>query len=636
MFKNLTEIKDHVALLLKALDAEKQQEEDYYESIASNQPIKSQQQAGLAVFPLRLNSQHYTVGDMIELSFEQTGNLDIKHKLRVGAGVQLVQTQSDLAITGVLSYVRRQTFKIMVHDDQLDGNYISTSQAYALRITYDSRPHNVMKESLNQILNHIGKDHIAHKVQAFYQQWQMSTPKADVTISEEVSKLNPSQINAISEAYSAFPYHVIHGPPGTGKTTTLIGLIQMLSIKEKNILVCAASNNAVDLLAEKCHEVGLNVVRVGNIARMSDDLIPLSLNEKVRNHKDWNHIKKVKIEAEEARKQAKKFKRSFGPEERRQRTMLMKEFKELKKWARDLEQKLVQQVLSDAQVIATTLIGSHNNIMKDMRFKTVIIDEASQTLEPECWTAILKAERVIFAGDHQQLPPTVKSNKAKELGLQVTLFDHLIKYDTNQSLLDTQYRMNDAILSYSNKRFYAGRLKSADQVKHHTIKDDKAPLVFIDTAGTGFEEEMNPQQRSYKNPGEFFIIREHMLSMIERIAGSTIGIISPYKEQVRHIQSTIGEIEEFNHLDIQIDSIDGFQGQEKDIIYISLVRSNDGNNIGFLEDFRRLNVALTRARKKLVIVGDSSTLVSSKMYNELVSHVETVGEFKSAWEYMSY
>jgi predicted DNA helicase len=344
----------------------------------------------------------------------------------------------------------------------------------------------------------------------------------------------------------------------------------------------------------------------------------------------------VKIQAHETDKKASQFKRNFGPDERNERKELRKEARDLRKWASELEDRLINDIVRNCQVIATTLIGVSHRMLKDVHFKTVIIDEASQALEPECWNAMLKADRVIFAGDHKQLPPTVKSKEAASLGLEETILDRMTDHISFSSLLTEQYRMHHKILAFSNERYYQGKLTSHLSVFDRTLRNDQYPLVFIDTAGSGFEEVLHTDSRSYTNKGEYFIIREHILANHEKLLGATIGIISPYAEQVRLIRQEISDDGTLRSMDIEVNSIDGFQGQEKEVIYISLVRSNDHADIGFLKDERRLNVAMTRAQKKLVIVGDSATIAQHKLFADMIAHVENEGHYDSAWNYMGY
>lgn len=379
----------------------------------------------------------------------------------------------------------------------------------------------------------------------------------------------------------------------------------------------------------------MNVLRIGNITRIDDDITHLTLEEKVRGSEEWSRIKKVKIEAEELSRKANKYKRSFGPEEKRERYLLRKEAKETRKWAKELEYRLTQYIISQSDVVLTTLIGASHTYLKDRQFSTCIIDEASQALEPECWNVMLKAKKTILVGDHKQLPPTVKSKEAEALGFSTTLLDLLAPQIHHCFLLEEQYRMHDKILNYSNHRYYHDRIHSASHVASHTILDDNLPLLFIDTAGTGFEEEQLPGELSHFNSGEYNILREHLLSIHERALGHSIGIITPYAEQVRYIRKAVEDDALLKDLDLSIDSIDGFQGQERDIIYLSLVRSNDQGVVGFLSDERRLNVALTRARKKLVVIGDTATLSVHPAYASFVEYVEKEGKYMSAWEFMS-
>jgi len=405
---------------------------------------------------------------------------------------------------------------------------------------------------------------------------------------------------------------------------------------QKRIFVCASSNNAVDLLAKRIHEAGHSVLRIGNVTRIDDSLMDLTMDEKLRNHPEWAHIKKVKVQAQQLERQAQQYKRSFTATDRDERKHLKRESRELLKWSYELENRLTSEIINSCQVIATTLISASHNMIDKMRFETVIIDEASQALEPECWNAILKANKVILAGDHLQLPPTVKSPEAMQLGLAETILDRMADHIQECSLLSVQYRMNNSILSFSNEQFYKGQLTGHFSVENHTLANDTQPLIFIDTAGCGFEESLNPMQKSLKNEGEYFILREFILLKTELLLGTSIGLISPYAEQVRYIRQEISEDENLRALDIEVDTIDGFQGQEKDVIIISLVRSNDQGEIGFLKDERRLNVAMTRARKKLILIGDSATLSNHILFKNLITHIETVGNYESAWTYMKW
>ena len=458
----------------------------------------------------------------------------------------------------------------------------------------------------------------------------------DVSLRKVHDLLNDSQINAIVNCIGVERLALIHGPPGTGKTTTLIALIEELVKRNQKILVCAPSNSAVDLLARGIGEKGIDVLRIGNVTRIGDSIAHMCLEERIRSHREWQHIKQVKIEAANAKKEAARYKRKFGPQQKKDRQAFRREARELYKWARDLEDRLSNQILSHAKVICTTLIGSAHPVLEELKFDTVVIDEASQALEPESWTAIVKGDKVIMAGDHMQLPPTVKSTDALSLGLSTTILDVLMPKIEACYLLNIQYRMNDHILDFSNSTFYDGRLNSAEFVKGRTLLNDSGQVELIDTSGCGHEELRGSIDRSYANPGEYGILRKHILSIQSSLQPPiSIGVISPYAKQVGYIREELADDESMRNLDIEVNTIDGFQGQEKDVIYISLVRSNDEGLIGFLKDYRRLNVALTRARLKLVIIADLSTLGHDSMYLDLANHVELHGIYKSGWEYLS-
>jgi ATP-dependent RNA/DNA helicase IGHMBP2 len=623
--------------LLKAIDAERRHEEDFFKSLNESQTTQQKVNAGFCWYPVNVVRKSYTIGEYLEVEVTKAKPSDQRHRFSEGKAASIFNIQdSKVEFRAVISYVRGDKMRLLLHTDHIDKLDILDKGLTGIEVIYDDKPYKVMEkavkavidskvESIKTLRNAITAGHIS----------QYDLPYPENANIDHRKDLNDSQKNAIRTCLKAPSLGIIHGPPGTGKTTTLVALCQEILKSEKRILVCASSNNAVDLLAERLSTKGVAVLRIGNITRIHDDLTHLTVEEKVRNHQEWNHIKKVKIQAQEADKQASQYKRNFGHVELMERKALRKEARDLRKWAIELEDRLIDDIIHSSQVIATTLVGVSHRYLKDLQFKSLIIDEASQALEPECWNAMLKADRVILAGDHKQLPPTVKSTDASKLGLETTILDILTDTNSHSCLLTEQYRMHQAILGFSNKMYYEGKLASHADVATRTIRNDQLPLVYLDTAGCGFEEVKNHEHRSYCNHGEYFIIREHILANMEKLLGTSIGIISPYAEQVRYIKAQISDDTDLRSLDIEINSIDGFQGQEKEVIYISLVRANDLGEIGFLKDQRRLNVAMTRAQKKLVIVGDSATIGQHSLYIDMIAHVELEGHYDSAWNYMT-
>lgn len=624
--------------LLLAIDAERKHDEQFFKALSESKTVQQKANAGFLWYPVNIVKKSYTIGEYLEVEVQRTKNTDTSHRFSEGMAASFFNVQNDkIELKVVVSAVRGDRMRLLLHTDQSEKMDFFDKGISGVEVIYDDKPYKVMEKAVRSVIESKRDYHRVLRdgfAQRRLEQYPISTDIDDQVMTR--NDINQSQKEAILSCIKAPNLGIIHGPPGTGKTTTLIALTETLLKSEKRILVCASSNNAVDLLAEKLSQRGISVLRVGNITRIHDDLMHLTIEEKVRSHQDWNHIKKVKIQAHETDKKASQYKRSFGPEERDERKELRKEARELRKWAIELEDRLISDIVHSSQVIATTLVGVSNRILEDMHFKTVIIDEASQALEPECWNAILKAERVILAGDHKQLPPTVKSTNAVKLGLETTILDLMTDHISFSALLREQYRMNHKILGFSNEKYYDNQLVSHADVATRTLRNDHLPLVFIDTAGCGFVEVFNNEHRSYANHGEYFMIREHLLAGMEKYLGVSIGIISPYADQVRYIRSQISEDHDLKALDIEVNSIDGFQGQEKELIYITLVRCNDNGEIGFLKDERRLNVALTRAQKKVVIVGDSATLGQNPLYLSLLQHVEKEGHYDSAWNYMSY
>ena len=627
-------MKDRYEIILEAIEAERKFEELFYKESISSRSVKEKVNLGFAWYPVKLLSKYYTIGENVEVELERKKEFSAPHKIKEGVGVRLSAQfkGEDIEFNGTVSFLRKDKMRILLRTDAISKDALPDWANYAVEMVYDERPYQVMKDSIVSVMQQ--KNGPLKALREGIRMKNLLEDTGDFSLNYEHKHLNASQLHAVSSCLNSNQFSIIHGPPGTGKTTTLVALVAELAKVEKRVLVCAPSNNATDLLAALLDQRGLKVLRLGNVTRIGDEIAHLTLDEKARNHAEWNRIKKIRIEAEEAKKMAHQHKRKYGFEQKEERRDLINESRELIKWARTLENKITSEIIEEAQVILTTLIGSASDVIDGLKFKTVVIDEASQTLEAECWTAMLKAEKVILAGDHQQLPPTVKSKGAKDLGFEETLLDRMTSFCKHSYLLNVQYRMNNVILDFPNQQFYNGKLVSHESVAFRTLPNDNRQLVFIDTAGTGFDEKFNHEYRSLSNEGEYFVIREHLLQSKENMIGYSIGIITPYADQYRFIVAQIAEDEFMRSMDIEVNTIDGFQGQEKDIIYISLVRSNDRSEIGFLADTRRLNVALTRARKKLIIVGDSATIGSNPVYTQLLNHIEKAASYQSAWEYM--
>lgn len=623
--------------ILDAIEDERKAEESFFQSLHSSKTLQEKVDQGFIWYPIEIVAVHYAIGESVEIKIKRktAPGKDFFHKFKVGVSVQFFNSDPNVKnISGVVSYLQKDTISVLTYVEKEDVEDFYSGHS-GLEIIYDDKSYQVMKSAIRQVMDSKNES-VQVLRKAFISQ---SLPDNRIYGEDSAfiisgSTLNLSQKKALEIALSSRYLSIIHGPPGTGKTTTLVALTKTILQKEKKILVCASSNNAVDLLASRLHLEGLRVLRIGNVTRIHDDLVDLTLIEKLRNHPDWNTIKKIKIQADQILRTASKYKRSFTPEDKAERKRLKKESYDLRSWSRELEDRLSDEILSNTQVIATTLISASHPQIQKMVFETVIIDEASQALEAECWNAILKGKRVILAGDHLQLPPTVKSQEAMQKGFDKTILDFMTDKIEESSLLTVQYRMNDTILGFSNRQFYKGMLESFPTNKNISLPNDDLPLVFIDTAGCGFDEILNPKQKSYKNEGEYFILREYILKKHEILAGAEIGIISPYAEQVRYLSDEIEKEPAFIGLNLEVNTIDGFQGQEKDVIFISLVRSNDKSELGFIKDNRRLNVAMTRARKKLVIIGDSATIGNHPLYNELLNHIEKNGFLDSAWNYM--
>jgi ATP-dependent RNA/DNA helicase IGHMBP2 len=640
-------VEKSVEELIKVQELLRIEKEDDFTQFKENvlkASITQRRSNGLTWYPVVINSKEIGLGEYLILEIERTTNLNEPHQFSSGKSVALFSNveeyQQKETLNGVVKYVSGNKLKLALTVDDLP-DWVDDGKL-GINLQFDEGSYREMEIAMHKVIN-AEKGRLAYLREVMYGSVEAKFDKKDETIIYE--HLNASQNEALQNIAAAQDVAIIHGPPGTGKTTTLVQAIAHTLKEEEQVLVCSPSNVAVDLVTEKLVQAGINVLRLGNPARVSEEVMSNTVDAKVTAHPYYKDVKAFIKRADEFRNMAHKYKRNFGKAEREQRQMLFAESKSILSEARKLEDHILDEQFAKAQVITCTPVNAASRMLRDRKFRTVFIDEAAQALEPMTWIVFGKAERVIFAGDHLQLPPTVKSKKAEEGGLKRTLFEKCIENQNVDVMLDTQYRMNEQIMNFSNEHFYKGKLKAADAVKDRVLAvTSESPLLstpveFIDTAGCGFNENLNPETQSLSNPEEATILLKHLKQLLNaydaKVNGRiNIGVISPYKEQVQLLTELLDkdeEIEPFRKM-IAVKTIDGFQGQEKDAIYLSLVRSNETGEIGFLNDHRRMNVALTRAKKKLVVIGDSATLSYHQFYKDFLDYAEKIGAYKSAWE----
>lgn len=621
--------------LMELLLVEKKEDYEQHKAKIEALTLSERREKGFTWHPVEVVKTGFTVGDRAFVTVEIAKDNLKNHRFRSGQPINFYTLQPEAykkEYSGVINFVDKNKMKIVLnsedHPDWLNQGMIGVD------MMFDERSYREMEAALKKVMAAKG-DRLAELRAIIHGKKVAEFSPLEKYI--DLPNLNASQNSAIKSILSSKDLAIVHGPPGTGKTTTLTYAIKLLSQQESTILVCAPSNAAVDLLTERLANQQLKVVRIGNISRLDEAVIEHTLDAQLSNHPDSKNIKKVKIQAAESRKLARKYKRNFGSKQKADRQALYKEARDLMDWANQMEDRLVSLILNGADVICCTLVGSNNRILEKLQFKTVIIDEAAQALEPATWIPIAKAEKVVLTGDPFQLPPTVKSKEAQRRGFNITMIEKCLEHLPEVNLLNTQYRMHQNIMGFSNSQFYNNQLIAADSVKERCLEDQE-PLVYIDTAGCGFEEKVNPEYLSKFNPDEYNILREHIYQLIDSYAPEhcpEIAIISPYREQVVYIKKDIEVDEKLKGLPISVNTIDAFQGQERAVVYISLVRSNAKSEIGFLGDYRRMNVAMTRAMKKLVVIGDSATIGSHQFFGDFIDYVEKVGVYKSAWEYMA-
>lgn len=708
---------EELSQLQALLRIEQEEDREQYRVRSAKSTIAERVRRGLCWYPVKISSEEVGFAGRVVLEIERPAGAGALHLFQVGKNVALFanatggsqgRNKGDQAdpdkrpsVAGIVTNLRRSRLTIQLSKDELP-EWADDGSKLGLDLTYDEMSYREMEFALQKVMGAHGtrlaglrEILLGHRPAKFVERGGLP---------EAPTGLNPSQQTAVRHCHTASDVAVIHGPPGTGKTTTLVQAILQTLHSERRVLVTAPSNTAVDLLTEKLARAGARVVRIGNPSRVSELLLDHTLDAQLMNHPDYQEARELRKSAEQYREMAGQYKRNFGYEERQQRQRLKEEAKAMYDQADRLERYASDQLIERAQIITATLVGCANRAVRHLLYDTVFIDEAAQALEPACWIAISRADRVVLAGDHHQLPPTVKSEEAARKGLRRTLFEKVMERQEGAArMLTTQYRMHRQIMQFSSGQFYDGRLHAHDSVAAADLHaydptafpDEGGPAVeFIDTAGTGYHEVGIEESRSVANPEEADLLLKYLSYLLTNYspddhptapapeeveaeaedvedAGDvkmwgcedvkdvgdvkdvptsshphiltsttpplTIGVIAPYRAQINYLRDQtedqhplLRELLHRRHL--SINTVDGFQGQERDIIVLSLTRSNGAGEIGFLSDIRRMNVAMTRARKRLIAVGDSATLAAHPFYREFIAYVEAIGGYRSAFE----
>ncbi len=640
--------KTEINHLLRMIRLERAEEVRRSQEILDNVSLEERRAKGITWHPVVITHEEIGIGEQLILDIERTKG-EGGHKFSQGQSAALfinnAEGRRDKMLEGVIKRVRRNDLQLVIKTDSLpdwidDGNL-------GLDLLYDETTYKEMEYALNRLL--VAKDDRLAELREIILGYQKPYFEK-LTYQINFPELNESQNKAVSHITSARDVAIVHGPPGTGKTTTLIRAIRHSMHEQSQILVAAPSNTAVDLLTEKLVEYGIHVVRMGHPARVDQSLWEHTFDARVESHPDYKRMKQLRKDAHKLKQKALKYKRTFNAEDREARRNALKEAKDMFYEARNIEKYILNNVLQKAEVITATLVGSAQAMLRFQLYDTVFIDEAGQALEPATWIPISRAKRVVFAGDHFQLPPTVKSLEAKRGDFDVSLFEKCVKRLKIGEMLETQYRMNERIMDFSSDVFYQNRLKAAESVRHHVLSNSaeafllQKPLDFIDTAGSGYEEVVKSSSLSKYNPQEAHLLLKYIHQLyeqmevalpMEEVQAVSVGIISPYMAQVEFLTDQLSDyplLEKYQK-NISVKTVDGFQGQERDVIGISLVRSNPDGEIGFLKDIRRMNVAMTRAKKKLVVVGDSATIAQNDFYKQFLEYAEMIESYKTVWEF---
>jgi len=627
----------------KLLQLERQADLEQYRQKVLMRSLSQRVKEGVTWYPVRLLRDYIGTGERVMIEIEKTNSIDQPHSFQSGKVVSLFSNASGKPekqhANGVINYVRDNMMTITLNGDDLP-DWIEDG-SLGVDVMFDEMSYREMEYSLKKVIE-AEENRVAELREILLGEKASSAKLQDTSNLQPVTTLlNDSQMAALQKISRAADVAFIHGPPGTGKTTTIVEAIRFTVKEERQVLVCAPSNAAIDLLVDKLSQQGLKVLRIGHPARVTEQSLSKTMDAQIAEHPHFNELRMLRRRMEQVRHQAGQYKRNFGYAEKEQRRSLREEAKSLKADADMLEFYIINDLLNNTEAVCCTLVGSSHPVLRGRKFTTVFIDEAAQALEPACWIPLLKSQRVVFAGDHCQLPPTIKSQEAAKQGLAKTLFEKGIeKYPELASMLQVQYRMHESIMEFPSKYFYKDKLVAHESVKHELLRPYEQPIEFIDTAGSGYSEKQDSETLSRYNQGEAELLVQQVEKLVESIGSSawldegiTMGIITPYSAQVdklQHLAEGSSILEPLHRL-ISINTVDAFQGQERDVIAISFVRSNEKSEVGFLADIRRTNVAMTRARKKLILIGDSATLGANEFYSELIEFLQQKGFYKSVY-----
>ena len=614
-------LQHHYDLLKMEYEYEKEQFKQQTELMGVGRKIKR----GMCWYPLNLGRSYYNALNQLVVEVERREDKEIEHLFEYGRPVCFFTQDatghlSYLDFTATVNYVDEDRMVVILPNPDallaLQGKEVLGVQLY-----FDETSYRLMFDALKRVIS--AKNNRLAELREIFHGAQPASSFSFQPI--RFPWLNPAQEAAVNKVLHAKDVAIVHGPPGTGKTTTLVEAIYETLHRESQVLACAQSNMAVDWISEKLVDRGVSVLRIGNPSRVNDKMLSFTYERRFESHPDYPHLWGIRRAIRELYSRNRK-----GAE----RENIRQKINSLKDRATELEIRINESLFSEARVIACTLASSANRLLMGQKFGTLFIDEAAQALEAACWIPIAKADRVIFAGDHCQLPPTVKCYEALRGGLGETLMQAVVRNKPGVvSLLTLQYRMNDEIMRFSSEWFYGGVLRSAPEVKYRSILDFDTPIEWMNTEGMDCNEEFVGESYGRINKPEAELCIGQLKRYITRIGRERflseridVGIISPYKAQVQYLRQLMKRdsfFKPYRQL-ITVNTVDGFQGQERDVILISLVRANEEGQIGFLNDLRRMNVAITRARMKLIILGDASTLTRHAFYRKLYDYIKSL------------